>query len=129
MNVPTITFCNHAMSPAQWLAMMGVIRHCPECPNRWAPGMQVAAMSFDAIVNLATKRGFTGRRLLKAAAGRRIEAARQSGTWTSLLDRSTAHERKRIRPTATTAKRRSPAAVKKASKPTSHPLPRAQGAT
>lgn len=54
------------MTPAQYLATMGAALYCPALRQRLKPGMLTAAMGFDKLVNLAERRGFTERRLLKA---------------------------------------------------------------
>jgi hypothetical protein len=66
LNALTITFCGRAMSPAQWLGLMGVWQYCyRKRPD--VAGALSASSTFDQLVGVATKRGFTERRLLKAA--------------------------------------------------------------
>lgn len=55
------------MTPAQYLATMGAAFYCPALRQRLKPGMLTVAMGFDKLVSLAERRGFTERRLLKAA--------------------------------------------------------------
>lgn len=66
MNAVTSTFAGQSMTPAQYLATMGAALYCPALRQRLKPGMLRAAMGFDKLVNLAERRGFTERRLLKA---------------------------------------------------------------
>lgn len=66
MTAVTITVAGQSMTPAQYLATMGVALYCPQRRQHLPPGGLSAALGFDSLVALATRRGFKERRLLKA---------------------------------------------------------------